>query len=80
MNHVTDNAQSAREASLHSGKMSDQGAEVIHDAVIEMGKIEVSVKGFSNIIQSLEQQSNEISAIVNVIGSSDFPMGHMSRI
>jgi len=25
------------------------------------------VKGFSNIIQSLEQQSNEISAIVNVI-------------
>ncbi len=67
INQVTDNALSAREASLHSGEMSEQGAGVIHDAVLEMGKIEVSVKGFSSIIQSLEQQSNEISAIVNVI-------------
>jgi methyl-accepting chemotaxis protein len=67
INHVTDNAQTARDASLHSGEMSELGAKVIHDAVLEMGKIEVSVKGFSSIIQSLELQSNEISAIVNVI-------------
>jgi methyl-accepting chemotaxis protein len=67
IDQVSDNAQKARDASLLSGDMSAQGGEVIQDAVLEMGKIEESVKGFFNIIQSLEQKSNEISAIVNVI-------------
>lgn len=64
---VSENAQKARDASKHSGEMSAQGAEVIQNAAAEMMKIEDSVKQFSQIIESLEQQSGEISAIVNVI-------------
>ncbi len=67
IDQVSGNAQNARNASRHSGEMSEQGAAVIQNAVTEMAKIEGSVKESSQIIEALEQQSGEISAIVNVI-------------
>ena len=65
--HVSNNAQDARSSSSHSGELSEQGAEVIQNAVKEMVKIEGSVKESSQIIGALEQHSGEITAIVNVI-------------
>ena len=67
IDQVTDNAQSAKNASIHSGQISEHGVEVIQKAVAEMGEIETSVKVSSQTIESLEIQSNEISAVVNVI-------------
>ena len=67
IDQVSDSAQEAKNASSHSGEMSEQGAGVIQNAVAEMAKIEGSVKASSKIIEALEQQSGEISAIVNVI-------------
>ena len=67
IDQVSENAQKARDASRHSGEMSAQGTEVIQNAAAEMAKIEGSVQQFSQIIESLERQSGEISAIVNVI-------------
>lgn len=67
IDHVSDSAHEARNASSHSGELSEQGAKVIQNAVVEMAKIEGSVKASSHIIEALEQQSGEISAIVNVI-------------
>jgi methyl-accepting chemotaxis protein len=67
IDQVTDNAHNARNASIKSGEISGLGAEVIHKAVVEMGEIETSVKGSSQTIGALEIQSNEISAVVNVI-------------
>ncbi len=65
--HVAESAHDARAASLKSGKLSDQGAQVIHGAASEMVKIEGSVKGSSAIIGALERRSTEISTIVTVI-------------
>ncbi|MBI3523652.1 MAG: methyl-accepting chemotaxis protein [Betaproteobacteria bacterium] len=65
--HVSNNAQDARSSSGYSGDLSEQGAKVIQNAVLEMVKIEGSVKESSKIIGALEQHSGEITAIVNVI-------------
>ncbi len=67
VNQVADLAHETKTISSHSGELSAQGSEVIHRAVVEMNKISSSVASSSDIIRQLEQQSNEISAIVNVI-------------
>jgi methyl-accepting chemotaxis protein len=67
IDQVNDNAQNAKNASIHSGEISEQGALVIQKAVTEMGGIEASVKESSLTIAALEKQSGEISAVVNVI-------------
>jgi methyl-accepting chemotaxis protein len=67
IDQVAERAAEAARVSTHSGELSQQGAEIIHSAASEMQNIESSVKQSSGIIQMLEQQSGEISAIVNVI-------------
>jgi len=64
---VSENAREARTVSSHSGELSAQGSDVIHNAATEMAKIADSVRESSQIIEALEQQSGDISAIVNVI-------------
>ncbi len=64
---VSENAHEARALSRRSGELSEQGAGVIQNAAAEMTQISDSVKQSSQIIAALEQQSGEISAIVNVI-------------
>ncbi len=64
---VSENAHEARTLSRRSGELSEQGAGVIQNAAAEMSQISDSVKESSQIIAALEQQSGEISAIVNVI-------------
>jgi methyl-accepting chemotaxis protein len=64
---ISSSASEAHSLSAHSEELSRQGSEVIHGAAAEMDKIADSVEGSSTIIATLEQQSNEISAVVNVI-------------
>jgi methyl-accepting chemotaxis protein len=67
IDQVSSNANEARSASRHSCALSEQGGQVIQNAVAEMAKIEGSVEQSSHIIKSLEEQSSDISAIVQVI-------------
>ena len=64
---ITENANEASQLSVHSEELSRKGSAVIHGAATEMGKIADSVEASSAIISTLEQQSSEISAVVNVI-------------
>jgi methyl-accepting chemotaxis protein len=62
ISHIADNTSEAHTISANSEEMSRKGGAVIHSAVSEMVKIASSA-----IISTLEQQSNEISEVVNVI-------------
>jgi methyl-accepting chemotaxis protein len=67
ISHIADNTSEAHTISANSEEMSRKGGAVIHSAVSEMVKIADSVEASSAIISTLEQQSNEISEVVNVI-------------
>jgi len=64
---ITENANEAKQATLKSGELSAQGAQVAGEASMEMGKIAESVTHSSQHIKSLGEQSGKISAIVGVI-------------
>ncbi|MDD5240906.1 MAG: methyl-accepting chemotaxis protein [Sulfuricella sp.] len=64
---VAGQAEQVQAVSAESSNLSTQGSEIIHSAAAEMGKITEAVNESSAIIQDLGQQSNQISAIVNVI-------------
>lgn len=65
--HITENANESRQATLKSGEMSEQGARVVGDAASEMAKIADAVSHSSRHIQALGEHSGKISEIVNVI-------------
>jgi methyl-accepting chemotaxis protein len=65
--HVSDNARDADQATRQTSELSTAGAKVIESAVSEIGKATEAVNNSSNLIQSLERQSREISSIANVI-------------
>ena len=67
IDQVAERSSEATRISSHSGQLSQQGADVIQKAANEMLQIETSVKESSLVIAALEEQSDEISAIVNVI-------------
>jgi methyl-accepting chemotaxis protein len=64
---IADNAREAHDQSVQSEDLSRKGSAIIRGAASEMGKIADSVEASSAIIGTLEQQSHEISAVVNVI-------------
>ncbi|HUW49480.1 MAG TPA: methyl-accepting chemotaxis protein [Sulfuricella sp.] len=64
---VAGQAEQVQAVSAESSNLSTHGSGVIHSAAAEMGKITEAVNESSAIIQDLGQQSNQISAIVNVI-------------
>lgn len=65
--HLSRNADDAHTYSQQASELSQNGETVIRSAGTEMEKIADSVKSSSAIIAELEQRSNEISALVNVI-------------
>jgi methyl-accepting chemotaxis protein len=67
IDQVSQNAEDAKAASAYSGELSEKGAGVIQNAIVEMGEIENAVTASARIIESLQQQAEGISAIVNVI-------------
>jgi methyl-accepting chemotaxis protein len=64
---ITDNANQAHKATLDSGSISEQGAQVANDASHEMSKIAEAVSASAREIVALGEHSENISAIVSVI-------------
>jgi len=64
---VASQAEGVQEVSTRSSDLSTHGGDVIHKAAAEMGKITEVVNESATIIQDLGDQSDQISAIVNVI-------------
>ena len=67
INHVSDSAREAVEISRKSGKLSTEGGEIIHKAASEMSQIAETVRHTAQAIEELDQHSNQISSIVQVI-------------
>lgn len=67
ISHVADNAKEAMDLALDAGRFAEEGGTVIRGAVEEMHRIVASVKEFSGVINSLGDQSVQISSIVQVI-------------
>lgn len=67
ISHVAEGAQEALRLSKDSSEHSKRSAEIIHRAAEEMMKIADTVRQTSSSIENLGEQSNRISAIVNVI-------------
>lgn len=67
INHVAESAREALEISRESGTLSNQGGEIIHKAATEIMQIAGIVRQTCSSIENLEQQSNQISSIVQVI-------------
>ncbi len=67
INHVSDSAREALDISRRSGEFSSRGGTVIHDAAAEMLRIADTVRETSSTIESLGQQSDQISSVVQVI-------------
>jgi methyl-accepting chemotaxis protein len=64
---VSEGASEALKLAKDSGKLSDQGSEIILRAAEEMKKIANTVRATSETIQNLGEQSTRISSIVQVI-------------
>ena len=67
IDHLSRNADDAHAFTQQASELSAKGEGVIRGAGAEMQKISLSVQSSSSIIAELEQRSNEISAVVNVI-------------
>ena len=65
--NVADNSTHAYEMALEAGKLSNEGAGAVQEAVGEMSKISESVGHSTQMIRDLDEKSNQISDIVNVI-------------
>ena len=65
--NVANNASQAYDLALEAGSLSQEGAGAVQEAVGEMGKISESVGHATGMIRDLDEKSNQISAIVNVI-------------
>ncbi|HNA29756.1 MAG TPA: HAMP domain-containing methyl-accepting chemotaxis protein [Thiobacillaceae bacterium] len=67
LSELAGNARYVGNASRESGELSQRGGEIIQKAGSEMGHIAEAVRQGSSSIEALGRQSNEISAIVQVI-------------
>ena len=67
ISHVADSATSARNLAQETGGLSTEGKGLVHDTIGEINKIADSVSRSSGVIQTLGEQSSQISSIVNVI-------------
>ena len=65
--HVSDNARDAFTLSQSAGELSQEGGRIIGNAVGDMNEIATMVDQTSTAITALGEQSDQISAIVQVI-------------
>ena len=65
--NVAGNSAHAYEMALEAGKLSNEGAGAVQEAVGEMSKISESVGHSTQMIRDLDEKSNQITNIVNVI-------------
>ena len=64
---VADNARNAQAIAEEAGRLSDEGAATVRDAIGEMGKIAATVGHSTGLIRELDSKSTAISNIVGVI-------------
>jgi len=67
VDHISKNAVDANDISNQAGELSADGEHIVGTVVEEIRKIAESVNQSANIIDELGRQSDQISAIVNVI-------------
>lgn len=67
IDHVADNSRDTYSIAQQAGSLSAQGGDIVHSAATEMSRIAESVSQSTQLIQTLGQHSDQISAIVNVI-------------
>ena len=67
INHVADRAQEASRISVESGQLAATGEKVIGETVGDIQDISASVHDAAGLIRGLEQQSEQIVNIVQVI-------------
>ena len=67
LDNVADQAGQAQGVATEADNLSGHGSEIIHRALSEIEKISVSVNTTSTAVQTLNQQSDKIGAIVQVI-------------
>ena len=65
--HVSDSAADARKLAQETGCLSTEGKDLVQGTIGEINKISQSVNRASGVIQTLGEQSSQISSIVNVI-------------
>jgi methyl-accepting chemotaxis protein len=65
--HVSQSAADASGLAGETGKLSSEGKRLVQDTVDEINKIAASVERASAVIQTLGEQSSQISSIVSVI-------------
>ena len=65
--HVAEQATETRNISQGGSELSLEGKHIVQNAAEEMTKIAKTVSDSSELIMTLEQRSNEITKIVNVI-------------
>ncbi len=67
IDQVRDHARDARGIATTAGEESRSGGQVVHSSADEMRQVSVAVKEAAGTIRELENYSNEISAVINVI-------------
>ena len=67
IDHVAENSRETYAAAQQAGELSTKGSEIVHSSAAEMLKIADSVNHSTQVMQTLGEQSNQISAIVNAI-------------
>lgn len=67
VDHISDSANEAMNLSHQHGEIARDGSEVVHRATHQMHGIADSVQQSTEVIESLGRQSQQISAIINVI-------------
>ncbi len=67
VNHVADRAQETSDLAKESGRLASEGEKVISDTTQEIANIAETVGEASRLIQGLEENSQRISGVVQVI-------------
>jgi len=67
IDQVRDHARAARDVAAGAGEESRAGGKVVHSSAGEMQHVAAAVNEAAGTIRELENYSNEISAIINVI-------------
>jgi methyl-accepting chemotaxis protein len=67
IDQVRDHARDARDVAASAGRESSAGGQVVHSSADEMRQVASAVNGAAGTIRELENYSNEITAIINVI-------------
>jgi methyl-accepting chemotaxis protein len=67
IDQVRDHAREARSVASSAGEDSRAGGQVVHSSADEMRQVAAAVNEAAGTIRELENYSNEISAIINVI-------------